>query len=127
MEILKVSAFTLIAVVMIVLIKQEKKEIGVTISIFVAVVLAAYAIIKLENVVSLVFDLIEKTGVNAKSLEIILKVIGISYIIEITKDVCIDSGESALGSKIEMAGKIMIVSMTIPIITGVIDVINKLI
>lgn len=127
MEILKVSAFTLIAVVMIVLIKQEKKEIGVPISIFVAVALAIYAIIKLENVVQLVFDLIDNTGVNTKYLEIILKVIGISYIIEITKDVCIDSGESALGLKVEMAGKIMIVSMTIPIITGVIEVINKLI
>ena len=126
MEILKVSAFALIAVVMIVLIKQEKKEIGVTISIFASVVFAVYAIIKLEDVVKLIFDLVENAGVNAKYLEIILKVVGIAYIIELTKDVCVDSGESALGSKVEMAGKIIIVSMTIPIITGVIEVINKL-
>lgn len=126
MEILKVSAFALIAVVMIVLIKQEKKEIGVTISIFTTVVFAVYAIIKLEDVVNLIFDLVENAGVNAKYLEIILKVVGIAYIIELTKDVCVDSGESALGSKVEMTGKIIIVSMTIPIITGVIEVINKL-
>lgn len=126
MEILKVSAFALIAVVMIVLIKQEKKEIGVTISIFASVIFAVYAVLKLEDVVNLIFDLVENAGVNAKYLEIILKVVGITYIIELTKDVCIDSGESALASKVEMAGKIMIVSMTIPIITGVIEVINKL-
>ena len=126
MEILKVSAFALIAVVMIVLIKQEKKEIGVTISIFASVIFAVYAVLKLEDVVNLIFDLVENAGVNAKYLEIILKVVGIAYIIELTKDVCVDSGESALASKIEMTGKIMIVSMTIPIITGVIEVINKL-
>lgn len=126
MEILKVSAFALIATVIIVLIKQEKKEIGVTISIFAAVILAVYAVLKLEDIVSLVFALIENAGVNAKYLEIILKVVGIAYIIELTKDVCIDSGETALASKVEMAGKIMIVSMTIPIISGVIEVINKL-
>lgn len=127
MEILKISAFALIATVVIVLIKQEKKEIGVTISIFAAVILAAYAIVKLDDVVSLIYELVSKAGVNAKYLEIILKVVGIAYIIELTKDVCVDSGETALGSKVEMAGKIMIMSMTIPIITGVIEVINKLI
>ena len=126
MEILKVSAFALIAVIMIVLIKQEKKEIGVAISIFASVIFAVYAVLKLEDVADLIFDLVENAGVNAKYLEIILKVVGIAYIIELTKDVCVDSGESALASKVEMTGKITILCMTIPIITGVIEVINKL-
>lgn len=127
MEILKMSAFALMAVVIIVVIKQEKKEIGIIISIFAAVVLAVYAVLKLNDIVNLLFDLISKVGVNAKYLEIILKVVGIAYIVELTKDVCIDSGETALGSKIEMTGKILMASMTIPIITGVVEVINKLI
>lgn len=127
MEILKMSAFALMAVIIIVLIKQERKEIGVIISIFAAVVLAAYAIVKLNDIVNLLFDLISNVGVNAKYLEVILKVVGIAYIVELTKDVCIDSGESAVGAKVEMAGKIIMVSMTIPIITGVVKVINKLI
>lgn len=126
MEILKVSAFALVATVIIVLIKQEKKEIGVTISILAAASIAIYGITKLEDVTDLIFNLIENSGVNAKYLEIILKVVGIAYIIELTKDVCIDSGERALAGKVEMTGKIMIVGMTIPIITGVIEVINKL-
>lgn len=127
MEILKMSAFALMAVVIIVVIKQEKKEIGVIISIFAAVVLSVYAILQLNDIVNLLFDLISNVGVNAKYLEIILKVIGIAYIVELTKDVCIDSGETALGAKVEMTGKIVMVAMTIPIITGVVEVINKLI
>ncbi len=127
MEILKMSAFALMAVVIIVLIKQEKKEIGITISILAAVLLAAFAILKLNDVIDLLYNLTSKIGVNAKYLEIILKVVGIAYIIELTKDVCVDSGETALGSKVEMAGKITITAMTIPILTGIIEVINKLI
>ncbi len=127
MEILKMSAFALVAVVIIVLIKQERKEIGVTISIIATTILAVYAIVQLNDIVNLLFDLISKVGVNAKYLEIILKVVGIAYIVELTKDVCVDSGETALGSKVEMAGKIVMVVMTIPIITGVVEVINKLI
>lgn len=127
MEILKMSAFALVAVVIIVLIKQERKEIGVTISIIATTILAVYAIVQLNDIVNLLFDLISKVGVNAKYLEIILKVVGIAYIVELTKDVCVDSGETALGSKVEMTGKIVMVVMTIPIITGVVEVINKLI
>jgi len=127
MEILKISGFALIATIIIVLIKQERKEIGVTISILAAVMLAVYAILKLDDIVSLVFELVANAGINSKYLEIILKVVGIAYIIELSKDICIDSGETALASKVEMAGKIMIISMTIPIITGVVEVINKLI
>jgi len=127
MEILKMSAFALMAVIIIVVIKQEKKEIGVIISIFAAVVLAVYAMLKLNDIVNLLFELISKVGVNAKYLEVILKVVGIAYIVELTKDVCVDSGETALGAKVEMTGKIVMVGMTIPIITGVAEVINKLI
>jgi len=126
MEILKISAFALIATVVIVLIKKEKKEIGVTISIFAAAVIAIYGIIKLEDIVNLIFDLAKNAGVSSKYLEIILKVVGIAYIIELTKDVCVDSGETALAGKVEMAGKIMIVASTVPIISGVVEVINKL-
>jgi len=126
MEILKISAFALISTIVIVLIKQEKKEIGVTISIFVAVVIAVYAVIKLEDILNLIFDLADNAGVNTKYLEIIIKVVGIAYIIELTKDVCVDSGETALAGKVEMAGKIMIVASTLPIISGVVEVINKL-
>ena len=127
MEILKMSAFALMAVVIIVLIKEQKKEIGVTVSIVATIILASYAILKLNDIVTLLYSLIQNTGVNAKYLEIILKVIGIAYIVELTKDVCVDSGETALGSKVEMTGKILITAMTLPIITGIIDVINKLI
>lgn len=127
MEVLKISAFAIISVVVIVLIKQEKKEIGVTISILVAVLIATYAILKLSDVTQLIYSLVTNAGINIKYFEIILKVIGIAYIVELTKDICMDAGEKALASKVEMAGKMMMVAMTLPIITSVVEVINKLI
>lgn len=127
MEVLKISAFAIISVVVIVLIKQEKKEIGVTISILVAVLIATYAILKLSDVTQLIYSLVTNAGINIKYFEIILKVIGIAYIVELSKDICMDAGEKALASKVEMAGKMMMVAMTLPIITSVVEVINKLI
>ena len=127
MEVLKISAFVIVATVLIVLVKQEKKEIGIVISILVAVLITTYGILKLDDIISLIYNLTSKTGINVKYFEIILKVVGIAYIVELTKDVCIDAGETALGSKVEMTGKIMIAAMTLPIITGIVEVLNKLI
>lgn len=127
MEVLKISAFAIVATVLIVLVKQEKKEIGIVISILVAVLITTYGILKLDDIISLIYNLTSKTGINIKYFEIILKVVGIAYIVELTKDVCIDAGETALGSKVEMTGKIMIAAMTLPIITGIVEVLNKLI
>lgn len=127
MEVLKISAFAIVATVLIVLVKQEKKEIGIVISILVAVLITTYGILKLDDIISLIYNLTSKTGINVKYFEIILKVVGIAYIVELTKDVCVDAGETALGSKVEMTGKIMIVAMTLPVITGIVEVLNKLI
>ena len=127
MEVLKISAFAIISLVLIVLIKEEKKEIGVLCSITATVVLAIYAIVKLNDIVDLLNNLISKSGINTKYLEIVLKVVGLAYIIEFTKDICVDSGETALGNKVEVAGKILITVITIPMITSIVEVINKLI
>lgn len=61
MEVLKLSAFAIISVVLIVLIKQEKKEIGLVIGIIVAVIVATYGILKLDEVINLLYSLITKT------------------------------------------------------------------
>lgn len=61
MEVLKLSAFAIVSVVLIVLIKQEKKEIGLVIGIAGAVIVAAYGILKLDEVINLLYSLVTKT------------------------------------------------------------------
>lgn len=126
MEIFKISAFAIIALILVLIVKEQKKEIGVLIAIMATVMLAIYAITKLESVTKLLEDLINKSGINRDYLEIILKVIGIAYIVEMTKSICEDAGEKAIGTKVEIAGKIVMATLTVPILLGVIEVINKI-
>jgi stage III sporulation protein AD len=75
--------------------------------------------------------MIEKIAVNAKVnliyVETILKIIGIAYIVEFAAQITKDAGQGAIASKIELAGKIMILTMAIPILTLLIETIIKLI
>ena len=69
----------------------------------------------------------QKSSIDSTYIKIILKVIGISYIIEFGKDICKDAGESAIANKMEMAGKVIIVSLSIPVVASLIDIVTELV
>lgn len=75
--------------------------------------------------------MLEKIAVNAKVnivyVETILKIIGIAYIAEFAAQITKDAGQGAIASKIELAGKILILAMAIPILTVLIETIIQLI
>jgi stage III sporulation protein AD len=68
-----------------------------------------------------------KTNIDLLYFTTILKVIAIAYITEFGAQVCKDAGESAIASKIEFGGKVLIMIMAIPILAALMDIITKLI
>jgi stage III sporulation protein AD len=66
-------------------------------------------------------------NVNLIYVETILKIIGIAYIAEFAAQITKDAGQGAVASKIELAGKILILAMAIPILTVMIETIIQLI
>lgn len=75
--------------------------------------------------------MLERIAINAKVnivyVETILKIIGIAYIAEFAAQITKDAGQGAIASKIEMAGKILILAMAVPILTVLIETIIQLI
>lgn len=47
--------------------------------------------------------------------------------VEFGKDICKDAGENAIANKIEMAGKVIIVSLSIPVIASLLDIVAELV
>ena len=114
----------MVAVITIVILKSIKKEefaLGVTIIASVAIFIVV--LLKLQDITNLLTNLVNKSGIRKEYLTILLKVAGISYIIELTSNICKDAGSSALASKIEMMGKVSIIVITIPVLTSVLSVV----
>jgi stage III sporulation protein AD len=107
-------------------VKENNKNIALLLSIFAGSMILIYAISNIQAVVDTLKKLIEQSGINATYLNLILKVTAIVYLIEFGKSVCIDAGESALGTKLELAGKVVIVTLTIPVITTLLEQITKI-
>lgn len=126
MDVFKIIAFAILSVSIILLLKEQRKDIAMLISIVAGIGLLVFGISKLSLVIDLLNELIEKSGMNSEFLAIILKVTGIAYIVEFGKNICTDAGESAIGNKLEMAGKVIIVTLSIPLISSLMGIINEL-
>ena len=56
----------------------------------------------------------------------ILKVLAVAYITDFTAQLCRDAGEASIGSKVELAGKIIIFYLAMPILTAILELIKTL-
>lgn len=124
MEIFKIIAFSIVSVIFIMILKSMKRDdFAVILTVISSVVLFGLVIFRLESIISLLNDLVNKSGINKEYLVLLLKVTGITYIVELATNICKDAGNNSIASKVEMLGKLSIVILTIPILTAVISTI----
>lgn len=123
MEIIKIIGVAFVATFIIVLIKQYKPEYSIHISILAGIIIFSIVIFKLSSVIELIESLSNKLGVNSKFFMILIKITGIAYLSEFAVNVCKDAGESAIASKVELGSKILIISMSIPILATLLETI----
>ncbi|MHB1419263.1 MAG: stage III sporulation protein AD [Bacillota bacterium] len=128
MEIFQIVGIALVATTIIVLLRQTRTaEHAVTISIVVGVTIFLLMMDKIAAVIAVIQQLADRASINQFYLATILKVIGIAYIAEFGAQVCRDAGESAIASKVEFVGKILVMVLAIPIIAAILESIIRLI
>ncbi|MHB1956273.1 MAG: SpoIIIAC/SpoIIIAD family protein [Sulfobacillus sp.] len=125
--ILKVASIALIATVLLVVLREERKEWGVVIRFAVGAVVLLMILTPLQTVISQVLQLASVVRVRGLYLAILLKVIGIAYISTFAAQMAYDTGESGLGWRVELAGKVAILAISLPLISAIINAIFKMI
>ncbi|MDF2988172.1 MAG: stage sporulation protein [Eubacterium sp.] len=126
MDILQIVCIGIIAVILSVTIKQQKPEIALQVSIATGLLIFVLIVVKLSAVVEFIKTFSRKADIDPTYITILLKIVGIAYISEFGAEVCKDAGESSIASKIELAGKVIIVILAVPIISSLLDLVVKL-
>ena len=126
-DVIKIIGIGLISLIIIIVVKQYKPEFAIYVSIIAGVLILYLIMDKLEGIINLLKTISSKSGINNQFLELLLKITGIAFLAEFAINLCKDSGEGSIASKIEMGSKVIIVSMSIPIISSLLEVILKLI
>ena len=125
MEIIKIIGIGLISLILIIMIKQYKPEYAIFISIVCGILIIAICQDKIIGIINLFKDLNNKTNIDFKYLDILLKITGIAILTEFAVSICKDSGENSIASKIDVGGKVIIISLSMPIIQALLDTVLK--
>ena len=125
-EIIKIIGIGFIALVIVIILKQYKPEYTIYVSIIAGVLILFLAMEKLSGIINLLQSIADKTYINKQFLGILLKITGIAIITEFAVSICADAGEKAIASKIEMGSKVIIIAMSIPIISSLLELIIEI-
>ncbi len=123
MDIIKIIGIGLIAVIIVIILKQYKPEFTIYVSICAGIIILGLVMTRLSAIIQLLTELSNKVSDTNGFLTVLIKITGIAFLTEFAVSICKDSGESAIASKVDLGGKVIIISMSIPIISALLETI----
>jgi len=126
MDIIKIIGVGLIALIIIIILKQYRPEFVIYVSIIAGVIILILIMDEVSAIIDLLTSLSNKTVINNEFLVLLIKITGIAFLTEFSVSICKDSGETAIANKIDIGGKVLIISMSIPIIASLLETIIKI-
>ncbi|MEW5865924.1 MAG: stage III sporulation protein AD [Bacillota bacterium] len=125
MDIARVLAVCVVATVLIVMLRSQRPEIAIWLSIITAVIVFASMLGHISFLVRALTDLASRTKAGNIYFVTVLKVIGVAYLASFGAEVCRDAGEGAIATKLEFAGKVIILVMALPVLVAVLETIIR--
>lgn len=122
MDAFQIIAIALTGAVLSITVKQYKPELSIGIGIVTGIIIFFSVAEGISEIFSIISEIMYKSGVSQSYLAAVLKVVGISYVTQFSAEVCRDSGQGAIASKLEIAGKIIILLYTLPIVSDFLDI-----
>ena len=127
MDIWQIVGLALIVTVLCVVLKQIRPEIALQLSILAGAAIFILIISKIKVVVDLLQTLADQANISSYYLVIVLKIVGVAYLAEFGAQICRDAGEGALATKIELAAKVGVIVLAIPIIVAITESLVRLV
>ncbi|MCI8512263.1 MAG: stage III sporulation protein AD [Lachnospiraceae bacterium] len=125
MTIIQAAILGICAVALAIQVKPLKPEYSLYLILAAGLVIGFLGVSRLE----LILETLKKVGgyihVNNVYLGTLLKMVGITYIAEFASGICKDSGYSALGTQIEMFGKLSILAVSTPVLLALFETLQE--
>ncbi|MBE5041120.1 stage III sporulation protein AD [Ructibacterium gallinarum] len=127
MDVIQVIGIGIITVFLSVLIRQHRPELALALPILGTAVIFLLLAPGLRAALAMFEDIAAQAGIENQFLRLVIKIIGIAYICQFSAEICRDAGESSMAGKIELAGKLMILTLSMPIIYQILGLVGAMI
>ncbi|KZN98860.1 stage III sporulation protein AD [Bacillus badius] len=120
---IQIAAIVLVTVFLALLLQEQQPVFAFLLVMFVGSGLFLFLADRIAEIILMIKKLAARADIEFAYVETVLKIIGISYIAEFAAQITKDAGQEALAAKMELAGKVIILSMAVPILTILIETI----
>lgn len=127
MDVLKFAVLGVAAAVLAVVVKNQRPELALVLSLAAGGLLILLSLGHLQTVVGFVGEMSRQYGIREDYIGIALKVTGIAVLADLAVQLCKDAGESAIASKVELGGKAAMVVIALPVIESLLSLVAGLI
>ena len=123
MDLFKILGIGLITCIAGLIVRHVKPDVASIIMIAGGVVILLMVVDYVAQIFDVFKVIVDKTGLSSNLFSIVLKIVGVGYLTEFAANICADTGSSSLADKILLAGKIIILFMSMPIITNIVEIV----
>lgn len=124
---MQLIGIAIVSTILCLVIKKERPEIAMFIAILAGIAILLSVIFKLNFIIESIQNLASKANIPTMYISLIIKLIGIAYLMEFAIQLCKDCGEGNIASKLEFGGKIVVMTMSFPILLSIIEMILNII
>ena len=117
-------AIVSIITVLIALQFKEQPEYSIYMGIILSIIIASYILGKVDIVIETIDRFQRYISLDITYIRLLLKMIGITYIVEIASSICKDAGYSGVSKQIEIGGKFTLIAISIPILNNLLDIVT---
>ena len=123
MDIIKVIGVALVTTFAVMVLRPTKPELAAIVSIAGGVIVLLMFVDALGQVIDGFSAIVQKSGIKSEVFGALLKIIGIGYLTEFAAGICADAGNGSMAQKVNLAGKVVILVLALPIIDNLIQII----
>ena len=116
MNVFQLVAFSILICIVAGIVREVKKEYYIPVILVGGVLLLIQSLNYFTSIFNTLNQIITATNISSELFMIIIKIVGVGYLIEFATSICNDSGSSSIANKIALSGKLIILTMSLPII-----------
>lgn len=125
-EVARIAGIGIIFSVLLVYLRKESAPFGAQAAVAFVVLVLLILLQPIRQVIDAFTALAREAQVSSVYLALVLKAVAIAYITSFSAELSRDAGEDAIGAAVELAGKVFILILSVPVIAAIMDALIRL-
>ena len=121
MEIIKIIGVGFVTAITALILKATKPELSFAVTMAGVIIILLFIVDALSGTIAVFASIANMSGVENGLIKLLLKIVGVGYIVEFGAGILQDFGAQSIADKVSLAGKITIVMLSLPILESLLS------